>query len=169
MTKKEWMLLALAGIIFSIILIISILIMFWLRHTEAIDAKQDEALQTATEKVVYEPIEEDQWFEVSKRFRNRNNVLEILEVHEVLKAQVDQLADSGMSDGALKTELRSIIEAYTMEQSREIAKDVLLEFVAGYSQWDMEYLMDQVNNSEKNEILYLYEIHYLEKKGFFIE
>ncbi len=68
-----------------------------------------------------------------------------------------------------KAEIQWLIENYTEEETRKIAHEVLMEFVEGYTAWDMEYLMGQANNTEKNEVLYLFEIQHLKSIGIVLE
>ncbi len=163
------MLLALALIIGAIIVVISIIVFAWQQQGQSKLNKKEEPVLPEVEEIVYDPVEADQWFEIERLFKQRYNVLEVVEAHDKLFPSIEAVIARDLSTNQTKAEIQWLIENYTEEETRKIAHEVLMEFVEGYTAWDMEYLMGQANNTEKNEVLYLFEIQHLKSIGIVLE
>jgi len=169
MRKKEWMILILAVIIVLILLVATLILAIVLKKDDTPSVETEKVTIAEVEEIVYEPIEEDIMVTIVRAFREQYNVIKIMDAHNELEPEIKSLIESGVSGERLKSQIQDMVESYVEGQTRQIARNVLFEYVEGYNSWELDYLVGKANNSEKVEVLYLFEIQHLKSQGVFTE
>ena len=170
MNKQEW-------VVFSIIMILGTLIIamvggaiYWVQYEGSVLKSKEELKKPKPIAAIYsKPVEADTRFSIQREFKRRYNVLEIVDAHALIQPEMDRLIAEGASETQIRSKLLFLIDAYVEQQTKQVAREVLMEYAPGYSQWDVQDLMSLANNDEKKHVLMLFELQYLKSKGIEME